>query len=256
MTQITELRALLLDARIALRSALPGFDEDPLRARLEQTLLNLTEQLVPPTGSGANTKTTAQQVALAWQTVCRGLKLSQPALYDELAAKVMSLLDERELVEPVAELLQMEAQVKQMETRQKALQNRLTEKDRKAAEIQERLDQLYQALATAAPEITAAPDAQALALMRVAALVATPRANTAPSGAKVEAAPPPDAPVPDRRVLEAVQSGVRPLSPAQREWCVAECLALTGWQFTPVELIERGDAWMAEQILAAPNAPA
>lgn len=247
MTNLADLRSLLLDARIALRGALPGFDEDPLRARLEQTLLSLTEQLMPP--PTANTRTTAAQVALAWQTTCRGLKLTQPALYDELSAKVMSLLDERELVEPVTELLQSEAQLKQLETKIKSLQSRLTDKDRKTAEIQARMDELYQALAVAAPGITAGADPQTLAITRVQSLAAMPR--SAKAAAALAAPTPPDSPVPDTRALDAVATGTRPFTSAQREWCVAECLAITNWEFTPIELIERGDPWLAQQILAA-----
>ena len=37
----------------------------------------------------------------------------------------------------------------------------------------------------------------------------------------------------------------------QREWCVGEAMVVTGFQFTPVELIEKGDAAMARLILDA-----
>jgi hypothetical protein len=249
MSFLTELRILLIDARIALRDV-PGFDDDPLRPRLEQAIRDISEYVLPP--PAANTKTTAQQVALAWQTASRVLKLSHPPLYDELAAKVMALLDERELVEPVTELLQLDAQVKKLEAGQKSLQSRLLELTKKSGDVQQRLDQLYQVLEAAVPQSLAADDPQALALKRVEALAAG-------GGKKARAgkaqAVPVEGPVPTRAILDAVAAGARPFSREQREWCVAECLALTGWQFTPIELIERGDPWLAQQLLAAPNVP-
>lgn len=251
MSFLNELRTLLIDARIALRGALPEFDEDPLRTRMEQAIRDISEYVMPP--AAATTKTTAQQVALAWQTVSRGLKLSQPKLYDELAAKVMLLLNERELVEPVTELLQLEAQVKQLESKLKSLQARLAERDSNAGNARVRLDQLYQALTTAVPEADATLDEQARALQRLETLSAQARAPRGSSGSASAAAPPAESPVPDRVVLEAVAAAKRPFTREQREWSVAECLALTGWQFTPVELIERGDPWMAQQLLAAPG---
>jgi hypothetical protein len=254
MSFLNELRILLIDARIALRDV-PGFDDDPLRPRLEQAIRDISEYVMPP--PAASTKTTAQQVALAWQTVSRALKLSHPPLYDELAAKVMGLLNERELVEPVTELLQLDAQVKKLEAGQKSFQSRLAELTRKSGEAQQRLEQLYQALATAVPQPIPEPEPQALALKRLELLLAQgPRPGAAGSRGAAAPAAPVEGPVPTRSGLEAVVANARPLSREQREWCVAECLALTGWQFTPIELIERGDAWLAQQILASPNPPA
>lgn len=254
MSFLNELRTLLIDARIALRGALPAFDEDPLRTRMEQAIREISEFVMP--ARAASTKTTAQQVALAWQTVSRGLKHSQPELYDEMSKKVMALLDERELVEPVTELLQLEAQVKQLESKQNSFQTRLSERDKSAAELRGKLDGLYQALATAAPQVGGAADDHASALQRLETLRTQVRAPGAKGrGAAAAAAVPVESPVPDRGVLEAVAANLRKFTKEQREWSVAECLALTGWQFTPIELIERGDSWMAQQLLAAPTAP-
>lgn len=256
MSFLTELRILLIDARIALRDV-PGFDDDPLRPRLEQAIRDISEYVMPP--PAASTKTTAQQVALAWQTASRVLKLSHPPLYDELAAKVMALLDERELVEPVTELLQLDAQVKKLDAQvkkleagQKSFQSRLSELTKESGDVQQRLDQLYQVLEAAVPQPLAADDPQALALKRVEALAAGGGKKALAGKAP---AVPVEGPVPTRAILDAVAAGARPFSREQREWCVAECLALTGWQFTPIELIERGDPWLAQQLLAAPNVP-
>jgi hypothetical protein len=67
--------------------------------------------------------------------------------------------------------------------------------------------------------------------------------------------PPAESRIPTRAVLEAVVAGQCPFTDDQREWTVAECVALTGWSLTPLELIEKGDAWMAQKVLASPNAP-
>lgn len=255
MSFLNELRILLIDARIALRDV-PGIEDEPVWARLEQAIRKISEEVMPP--PAPSTKTTAQQVALAWQTVCRGIKLSHPPLYDELAKKVMGLLDERELVEPVTELLQLDAQVKQLEANKRAFETRMAELGRKAGEAQQRLDQLYQALAAAAPPVPPGADAQATALLQVEALRASGGSGPGSGGGRKResaAAAVTEGPIPTRAVLDAVASGARPFSREQREWSVAECLALTGWQFTPIELIERGDPWLAQQLLAAPNAP-
>jgi len=256
----TDLRTLLVDCRIALRSALGHFEQDPLSARLEAAIREVTQASLPP--PSANTKTTAQQVALAWQTVTRGLKLSHPELYEQLSEKVMNLLNVKELVEPVTELLQLDEQVKKLEAERTSLQSRLLEQRSRALQAQAQLDELHKALAAAVPRIAAAGDAQETALKRLEALVAErdlPRAEGLPASggqAAGKSAAPIDGPVPTRAVLEAVANGTREFSKEQREWMIGETLALTGWQYTPVELIEKGDAWMAQLVLDSPNAPA
>ena len=62
--------------------------------------------------------------------------------------------------------------------------------------------------------------------------------------------------MPSRAILEAVAAGRREFSKEQREWMIGETLALTSWQYTPVEMIEKGDAWMAQLVLDSPNPPA
>lgn len=253
MSLLNELRLLLIDARIALRREMPGFDEDPLRARMDQAIHEISQAVMPP--PGANTKTTAAQVALAWQTASRGLKLSHPELYDELAARVMGLLDEKELVEPVTELLQLGEQVRKLEQGQKTLQGRLAELGKKGSESQMRLEQIYQALASVMPKLIG-PDPHALALERLQALVAKALPPVPAAAAPAAAIAPADAPVPPRERIESVASGNGAFTREQREWVIAECLALTGWQYTPLELIEKGDAWMAQRMLGMRESPA
>lgn len=256
MSFLNDLRTLLIDTRIALRGAMGQVEDDPLGKRLDTAIRQITEEVMPP--PSANTKTSAAQVALAWQTVCRGMKMTHPALYDEMSTRVMNLLNVKELVEPVTELLQLEEQVKKLESAAVPLHQRLAEVRKKAAETQAMLDELHKALGAAAPQVTAAGDAQSLARLRLDALIKeaqTPKpaaaagasAKGAPSASA--AAPTVEGPIPTRAVLEAVAAGSREFSKEQREWSVGECMSLTGWQYTPVELIEHGDGWMAQKIL-------
>ena len=177
--------------------------------------------------------------------------MTHPPLYDELAAKVMGLLDEKELVEPVTELLQLGEEVKKLEASRKTLQGRITELGKKGSDAQMRIEQLYQALERAMPAQLGS-DPQALALARLEALVAKGRPSELTSIAKAAPAPtsaPADAPIPPRERVSAVANGQGAFTREQREWAIAECMTLTSWQYTPLELIEKGDAWMAEQML-------
>jgi hypothetical protein len=58
-----------------------------------------------------------------------------------------------------------------------------------------------------------------------------------------------EAPMPGRAVLEAVIAGERKFTKQQLEFSIAEAMVLTGWQQTPLELMEQGEPWLAELIL-------
>ena len=90
----------------------------------------------------------------------------------------------------------------------------------------------------------------AVGLARVAWLKA--EADKAASGtAPVKRAPEPQDTVPTPELLAAAAAGAVSLSKEQREWCVGEAMVVTGFQYTPVELIEKGDAAIARLILDA-----
>jgi hypothetical protein len=57
--------------------------------------------------------------------------------------------------------------------------------------------------------------------------------------------------IPDADVMAMVAAGARHFTKAQREWCIGEAMVLSGFQFTPMELIELGDARIAGIINAA-----
>jgi hypothetical protein len=109
------------------------------------------------------------------------------------------------------------------------------------------LNTLQKALAAAAPTVPAGKDAQSDALARIAWLTdhggADPGAAVAVKEAEM------DAPMPGRAVLEAVIAGQRKFTKQQLEFSIAEAMVLTGWQQTPLELMEQGEPWLAELIL-------
>lgn len=254
MELLKNVRSLLIDVQRVLEEALPGYETHALKPQLDKAILDLTVEVLPkPDGS---TRTTAQQVAQAWQSAARGIKLTHPALYEELSEKVMRMLDVRDLPDPANELLQLEAQLKKAEGRLKPIQDRLQERDRELAALRSQIGALYQALAEAAPNVFGAKDPQTLALQRIAELQSGKAVPAAPGKKGGKPAAPVDDRIPSRAVLEAVAAGQRQFTQDQREWSVGECLGLTGFQYTPVEMINHGDAWMAKTILESPNAPA
>lgn len=246
-----DLRTLLIDCRIALRSA-PKADAG-LGERLQDAIREIDREALRPK-LDFDIKAGSHQVALAWQTVARGLKHSHPALYADLNGKVMRLLDVRELVEPTEELLQLEARIKAVEAERDSSKARMDELRRRAGEAQHALDGLYRALAEAVPQINASGDPQSQALARIEMLQETrEQAAAAATGGSRKAAS--DSPVPTRRLLQAVIDGQRALTREQREWAIGEALGVTGWQYTPVELVAKGEVWLARCLLDANAVP-
>jgi hypothetical protein len=109
------------------------------------------------------------------------------------------------------------------------------------------LNTLQKALAAAAPGGSNAKDAQVAALARIEwlAVNGTPDPDAAAAAKAAEM----EAPMPSRAVLEAVIAGTRKFTKEQLEFSVGETMVLTGWQMTPLELIEKGEKWMAQQVL-------
>ena len=116
--------------------------------------------------------------------------------------------------------------------------------------IMGQLNTLHKSLAAALPEIVH-HDPQAAALLRIEWLLkhgsADPTAAAAAKAAEMEA------PMPSREVLEAVVAGKREFNKAQLEFTVGEVMVLTGWEMTPIELIEKGGPWLASKVLDHQN---
>jgi hypothetical protein len=108
------------------------------------------------------------------------------------------------------------------------------------------LNTLHKSLAAALPHVVH-PDPQQAAILRIEWLLKNgghdPSAAAAAKVAEMEA------PMPSREVLEAVLTGQRKFNKAQLEFTIGEVMVLTGWQMTPVELIEKGEVWMAQTVL-------
>lgn len=248
-----ELRALLIDCRIELRKLARDFQKSELCERLDLAIQHASNANLPPsaqetaaeaTSAPPSEKTqTVSQVALAWQTAARDLKFSDPAIHARLGEKVMRLLAAKTLSDPANEIIQLEGMVKAAEARIAEL-----EKAQKAQDVER--DALLGALAQAAPGLKDGGDRLAVGLARVAWLK-TEAAKADSGAAPSKRAPEPQDTVPTPDLLQAAAAGAATLSKEQREWCVGEAMVVTGFQFTPVELIEKGDAAMAKLILEA-----
>ena len=247
-----DLRPLLIDCRIELRKLARDFQKTELCERLDLAIQQVANANLGPAAAPVNEAApgapsekaqTVSQVALAWQTAARDLKFSDPAIHARLSEKVMRLLGAKSLADPATEIMQLEGMLKAAEQRMHQL-----EKAQQALEVER--DALLGALASAVPSLRDAGDRLAVGLARVAWLKA--EADKAASGtAPVKRAPEPQDTVPTPELLAAAAAGAVSLTKEQREWCVGEAMVVTGFQYTPVELIEKGDAAIARLILDA-----
>ncbi|HLS84576.1 MAG TPA: hypothetical protein VK016_07945 [Arenimonas sp.] len=248
-----DLRALLIDCRIELRKLSRDFQKTELCERLDLAIQNLINAETAPArpaepGPAPEKAQTVSQVALAWQTAARDLKFSDPAIHARLSEKVMRLLEARTLVDPATEILQLEAEVEKLKQQIAGL-----EKSMQTLGVER--DALLGALATAVPQLKDGGDRLAVGMARLAWLKAEADKAGSGSGGRSGPAkkkvPDPQDTVPGPDLLQAVAAGAATLSKEQREWCVGEAMVLSGFQFTPVELIEKGDAALARMILDA-----
>lgn len=118
------------------------------------------------------------------------------------------------------------------------------------------LSTLQKTLAAATPDFEgdADNDPQHVALRRIEWL--TSRGGVDPSAAAAAKEAEMDAPMPGQAVLEAVIAGQRHFTKPQLEFSVSEAIVLTGWEMTPVEIMAKGEPWLAELILKNHAAPA
>lgn len=111
------------------------------------------------------------------------------------------------------------------------------------------LSTLHKTLSAATPdfEVEAGDDAQHVALRRVEWL--TTHSGVDPSAAAAAKEAEMEAPMPGQAVLEEVIAGRRHFTKAQLEFSVSEAIVLMGWEMTPVEILAKGEPWLAELIL-------
>ena len=116
------------------------------------------------------------------------------------------------------------------------------------------LNTLHKTLAAATPDFEGDTDGevQHVALRRIEWLAS--RGGTDPNAALAAKEAEMQAPMPGQAVLEAVIAGERRFTKAQLEFSVSEAIVLTGWEMTPIEIMEKGEAWLAALILKNHNA--
>ncbi|KAA2284117.1 hypothetical protein [Arenimonas fontis] len=252
-----DLRALLIDCRIELRKLSRDFQKTELCERLDLAIQNLINaEMAPPRssepGAAPEKAQTVSQVALAWQTAARDLKFSDPAIHARLSEKVMRLLEAKTLVDPATEILQLEAEVGKLKQQLAAM-----EKSMQTLGVER--DALLGALATAVPQLKDGGDRLAVGMARISWLKAAAEKGAgdaaAGAGPVKKKVPEPQDTVPGADLLEAVAAGAATLSKEQREWCVGEAMVVSGFQYTPVELLDKGDAAIARMILDARKQP-
>ena len=250
-----DLRDLLIDCRIELRKLSREFQRSELCDRLDLAIQSVAAgtlaapseappvETAPPTISEKGQ--TAAQVALAWQTAARDLKFSDPAIHARLSEKVMRLLGQKTLVDPAAEILQLEAQIDE-------LRKQIARGEKAAHAIEVERDAILGALASAVPDLKDGGDRLGVALARVDWLVAEiAKGPSSKSGPVKKLVPDPQDTVPSNELLAAVAAGAAGFSKEQREWSVGEAMVISGFQFTPVELIAKGDSAIAQMIVAS-----
>lgn len=242
------IRPLLIDCRIELRKSMRQFDQSDLCHRLDTALSMLgtsgaaTPGAEKPDGPPKPSERTGQQVAYAWQMAARNLKGSHPSLYAELQKEVLRLLDTGIPTDANAEIERLQQDLDAAESAAGAA---------KLARMKAtgQLNTVCKTLAAAAPHVEETGDAQTTALARIEALVKGQGAGLLDVQSITAGAADPEAVPPPSFVLEMVKAGERRFNKGQREFAVAEAMIVTGWQYTPVELLDRGESWLAGLLL-------
>jgi len=152
------------------------------------------------------------------------------------------------MVDPATELQELGSEVEKLKATQATLK-------KQQDAIQAERDALLGALATAVPQLDDTADRFATALARIQWLqTAIAAGKPATSGGKaVSNEPPQEGPVPSDQALVGIIAGARKFTKDQLDWAVGEAMVLCGFQFTPHELIQQGEAHIAKIIQDARN---
>lgn len=234
---MSDLRNLLLDCRSALRRANRHFDDDPLRQKIDDALIELGKNKVDDELAEPETRT-AQQVAYAWQIATRSLRATDPDLYAKLSKRVHDMLDADVLHDPVTEFLKLEGKLEAALESQQSVAKELAE--------------LRQSLANVVPLVgrdAIGSDAECTQ-RRIQILV-----KAAAQGAGLPK-PVTDNPIDmthTREELQAVVHGQRALSRWERSWCLAEAMVMS--QKTADQLKKMKDVDLVKLVLAGPTPP-
>jgi hypothetical protein len=128
------------------------------------------------------------------------------------------------------------------------------ERDRDTEKLQRmrvvgQLNTLQRTIEAATPTFDGDDDGepQHIALRRVEWLAR--RAGTDPAAMAAALEEELNAPMPGQTVLEAVIAGKRQFTKAQLEFSLSEAMVLCGWELTPLEIMQKGEAWLAKLLL-------
>jgi len=115
--------------------------------------------------------------------------------------------------------------------------------------VQGQLNTLHKTIEAATPTFEGEDDGepQHVALRRVEWLAR--RAGTDPTAMAAAREEELNAPMPGQTVLEAVIAGERQFTKAQLEFSLSEAMVLCGWELTPLEIMQKGEAWLAKLLL-------
>jgi hypothetical protein len=115
--------------------------------------------------------------------------------------------------------------------------------------VQGQLNTLHKTIEAATPTFDGDDDGepQHVALRRVEWLAR--RAGTDPAAMAAAREEELNAPMPGQTVLEAVIAGERQFTKAQLEFSLSEAMVLCGWELTPLEIMQKGEAWLAKLLL-------
>ena len=255
-----DLRDLLIDCRIELRKLSRDFQKTELCDRLDLAIQSVAAGTLaapaeaPPADTAPQPASekgqTVSQVALAWQTAARDLKFSDPAIHARLGERVMRLLGAKSLDDPADEIHALEKKLEETKAQ-------IAAKEKAAQSVVAERDALLGALASAVPTLQDGGDRLGVALARIDWLTAElAKGPSGSSGPVRRAVPDPQDTVPTPELLAAVAAGAGGFTKEQREWSIGEAMVLSGFQYTPVELIAKGDAAIAKVIVDSRKGPA
>jgi len=211
-----EIRNLLLDCRAALRRADRKFESTPLAEVLDDEIIRIGRESEPrPAAEEPVAKPHALPIAYAWQAAARELRSSHPDVHELLSRRVHERLREKVVGSADEEIDALRAQLEQNEASRARLE-------------------------------------QEVAAVRMELDIARRSPAMAPDGIGAAGTPQParDPRIPDQEQLRAVANGTAVLSDEHRDWCLAEAMVLTGFERTPVQLMEDGEAALAALILS------
>ena len=208
-----EIRDLLMDIRIELRSHLRDFHKTDLCRRIDDArdqLLHAPASDAPPPMLSVEA---ADRVAQAWQAAAEDLKNTTPAFYELLAKKVALRL----------------AALPTLPQSPPPESTSIAEAD-------------HGELATTASVVDAEVEAQAVDAVEVA-LAAVEISSTLGTV---------DGHIPSIEVLQAIAASKRRFTEVQREWCVGEAMVRSGFSIDPESFIALVDSEMARYLLEEP----